>query len=206
MDQDGFGVARISLVFVIPGRDDPKHFVAEALSHALAGRETSRLDQALREESGLSYAVTSSITATPNWGLLRFDTEVLPENIGETLKNMDAMFQTLTNEGISEDEFESIRRGLVLDRARRFELTKGAMLGLGELQRSRQAPDTFSAQATAFELLTTAELSEQAANLFLPGSACWFVTGDSETIRPQLEAIEWILATDTDAASLSRSP
>ena len=206
VDQEGFGVARISLVFLIPGQDDPKHFVAEALSRVVAGRETSRLDVALREESGLSYSVTADITATPEWGLMRFDTEVLPENVGETLQNMKALIEDIADEGISEEEFESIRRGLILDRARRLERTKEAVLSLGALQRSRQAPDAYSAQAAAFGFLNADELSEQASSIFSEGRTSWFVTGDAQIIRPQIDAIDWTLTTDTDAASLSNSP
>lgn len=206
VDQSGFGVARISLVFPIPGREDPKHFVAEALSHALAGRETSRLDIALREESGLSYAVSSEITATTNWGLIRLDTEVLPENVGQTLESINTLLAELVENGLTETEFEAVRRGLVLDRARRLEQTDKAMISLAELQRTRQAPDAHHAQAAAFQLLTAAELTELASNIFAQGNATWFVTGSADLIRPQIESLGWNLTTDTDAASLSRSP
>ncbi|MEC7242545.1 MAG: insulinase family protein [Myxococcota bacterium] len=206
VDQAGFGVARISLVFPIPGREDPKHFVAEALSHALAGRETSRLDLALREESGLSYAVSSDITATTNWGLIRLDTEVLPENVGKTLESMRDLLSDVAENGLTEQEFEAVRSGLILDRTRRLERTDGAMFSLAELQRSRQAPDTHHAQASAFQLLTAAELAEEAKSILAIDQAIWFVTGSAELIRPQIEALDWSLTTDTDAALLSRSP
>jgi zinc protease len=204
--QEGFGVARVSLVLAIPGADDPKHFVAEALAWVLAGRETSRLDLALREEQGLSYSIETEITAEKNWGLLRFDTEVLPENVGALLDAMNGLVDQLRDEGVAPEEFEAIRRSLVLDRARRLTLTHEAVTSLGGLMRSQQAPDAFSAQASAFALLQSEELNELAQSIFAEGERTWIVTGDAERIRPQLAELGWEFATDTDAQTLSDAP
>ena len=206
IDQDGFGVARVSLILPIPGRDDPKHFVSEALAWVLAGRETSRLDLALREEQGLSYSIESQITAEQNWGILRFDTEVLPENVGALLDAMNGLVDQLRDEGVSDEEFDAIRRSLVLDRSQRLALTQEAATALGELMRSNQAPDAFSAQAAVFSILQTAELNELAQQIFEEGERTWVITGDAEAIRPQLEERGWEFTTDTDAQTLSDSP
>jgi len=204
--QDGFGVARVSLILPIPGREDPKHFVSEALAWVLAGRETSRLDLALREEQGLSYSIESQITAEKNWGILRFDTEVLPENVGALLDAMNGLVDQLRDEGVSDEEFDAIRRSLILDRSQRLALTQQAATSLGNLMRSHQAPDAFNAQAAAFSILQTAELNELAQLIFEEGERTWIVTGDAESIRPQLEERGWEFSTDTDAQTLSDSP
>ena len=206
IDQNGFGVAKISLLVPIPGSDDPSHFVAEALARVLAGRETSRLDLALREEQGLSYAVDTEITVERNWGLLRIDTEVLPENVGAVLVEINTLIDTLQTEGIGAEEFDVIRRGLVLDRSRRLELTSDASYQLAELMRERLAPDAFKAQATAFSILQAEELSDYAKNFFNPNSRTWVITGQAEQIRGQLEELNFTLSTDTDAENLANSP
>jgi zinc protease len=205
VDQQGFGVARVSLVLPIPGREDPKHFVAEALSRVLAGRETSRLDLELREEKGLSYSFETSITQEKNWGLLRLDTEVLPANVGALLDAMNTLVDQVRDEGVEDVEFESIRRGLVLDRAEHLTLTGQAAGALLTLMQSNRAPDAFLAEATIFSILQAEELNTFSQEVLTDGGRTWVITGNAETIRPQLMERGWEFATDTDATTLSEA-
>jgi predicted Zn-dependent peptidase len=205
VDQEGFGVARVSLVLPIPGSEDPKHFVAEALARVLAGRETSRLDVELREEQGLSYSFESTITVEKEWGLLRLDTEVLPENVGELLDKMNELVDQVRDEGVQDEEFEAIRRGLVLDRAQQLTLTNEAISTLIDLMRTGLAPDAPQAEATIFSILQADELNAFSQEVLADESRTWIVTGAAETIRPQLVERGWEFATDTDAVTLSEA-
>jgi zinc protease len=205
IDQEGFGIARVSLVLPIPGSDNPKHFVAEALARVLAGRETSRLDVELREKQGLSYSFESTITIEKQWGLLRLDTEVLPENVGELLDKMNALVDQVRDEGVQDDEFESIRRGLVLDRAQQLTLTYEAITTLVDLMRKGLAPDAPQAEATIFSILQADELNAFSQEVLADESRTWIITGASATIRQQLIERGWEFATDTDAVTLSQA-
>jgi predicted Zn-dependent peptidase len=206
VDQQGFGIARVSLVLPIPGRADPKHFVAAALSRVLAGRETSRLDVELREEQGLAYSFDALITQELNWGLLRLDTEVLPEKVGALLDAMNALVDEVRDEGVLDTEFESIRRGLVLEKAQQLTLTAPASAALLGLMQANQAPDAFLAEATIFSLLQPEELNAFSQEVLVDGGRTWVVSGDAEVIRPQLAERGWEFATDTDAKTLSEVP
>lgn len=205
IDQEGFGIARVSLVLPIPGSDNPKHFVAEALARVLAGRETSRLDVELREKQGLSYSFESTITIEEQWGLLRLDTEVLPENVGELLDKMNELVDQVRDEGVQDEEFEAIRRGLVLDRAQQLTLTYEAITTLVDLMRKGLAPDAPQAEANIFSILQADELNAFSQEVLADESRTWIITGASATIRQQLIERGWEFATDTDAVTLSQA-
>ncbi|MFZ4516782.1 MAG: M16 family metallopeptidase [Microthrixaceae bacterium] len=121
---------------------DPGRFALAIANHLLGGGPSSRLFQEVREQRGLTYGISSSVSAHVDAGALSVHVATSPRKVDEVQDVMGAVIADLVARGITEDELArakgSLRGGLLLG----LEDTASRMtrLGIGETMRGGVTP------------------------------------------------------------------
>jgi len=85
-------------------RFDERRWALSVLNHVLGGGLSSRLFQKVREQRGLAYSVWSERAAYQDSGSLAVVVGTAPEHIDEVLEIVDAEFDLLAAEGVTDRE------------------------------------------------------------------------------------------------------
>jgi predicted Zn-dependent peptidase len=85
-------------------RFDERRWALSVLNHVLGGGLSSRLFQKVREQRGLAYSVWSERAAYQDSGSLAVVLGTAPEHIDEVLEIVDAEFDLLAAEGVTDRE------------------------------------------------------------------------------------------------------
>ena len=156
---------------------------------ALGGSFTSRLNQDLREEHGWSYGAHSRFSFSKAPGIFSAQAAVHTEHTGDALKAMLADIESLTRDGLTDEEVEKTRliaRGELVESfagvdaaARR--LARHAGIGL--------PPDHETKASLALDAATKDELKKLAARHIDAKDAIIVIVGPRAKIEPQLKGI-----------------
>jgi predicted Zn-dependent peptidase len=85
-------------------RFDERRWALSVLNHVLGGGLSSRLFQKVREQRGLAYSVWSERAAYQDSGSLAVVVGTAPEHIDEVLEIVNAEFDLLASEGVTDRE------------------------------------------------------------------------------------------------------
>ena len=85
-------------------RFDERRWALSVLNHILGGGLSSRLFQKVREQRGLAYSVWSERAAYEDSGSLAVVVGTAPEHVDEVLQIVNAEFELLAAEGVTERE------------------------------------------------------------------------------------------------------
>jgi predicted Zn-dependent peptidase len=95
-----------------PDRDDDDRFALTIINHVLGGGMSSRLFQEIREERGLAYSVYSYRSAYEDTGALAVYAGTAPGRVGEVLDLIDAEFDRLLADGVTDRELAGAKSHL----------------------------------------------------------------------------------------------
>ncbi|MEO1250092.1 MAG: pitrilysin family protein [Pseudomonadota bacterium] len=88
-------------------REDPDYFAAVVMNHILGGGGfASRLTQEVREKRGLTYGISSSLTALDYADFLTISADVSNENVLETLQVIRDEWDRMATEGATQAEID----------------------------------------------------------------------------------------------------
>ena len=85
-------------------RFDERRWALSVLNHVLGGGLSSRLFQKVREQRGLAYSVWSERAAYQDSGSLAVVVGTAPEHVDEVLQIVNAEFELLAAEGVTDRE------------------------------------------------------------------------------------------------------
>jgi predicted Zn-dependent peptidase len=85
-------------------RDDDDRYALSVINHVLGGGMSSRLFQEIREERGLAYSVYSYRTGYEGTGALAVYAGTAPAHAGEVIDLIDAAFDRLLADGLTDRE------------------------------------------------------------------------------------------------------
>ena len=85
-------------------RFDERRWALSVLNHVLGGGLSSRLFQKVREQRGLAYSVWSERAAYQDSGSLSVVVGTAPEHVDEVLQIVNAEFELLAAEGVTDRE------------------------------------------------------------------------------------------------------
>ncbi len=99
-------IGQVQLYFGLPGSTaaDDDRFPLEVVNTVLGGGMSSRLFRLIREERGLAYAVTSSVTRYSDAGAWIIYAGTAPKNLNTVTDLMLTEIHRLRRKGISDDE------------------------------------------------------------------------------------------------------
>jgi predicted Zn-dependent peptidase len=156
---------------------------------ALGGSFTSRLNQDLREEHGWSYGAHSRFSFSRAPGMFVAQAAVHTEHTGDALKAMLADIDSLTRDGLTDEEVEKTR---LIARGELVEAFEGASSAARRFARNAGAgllPDHDNRAGLALDAATKEELKRLAAAHVDAKDAIVVIVGPRAKIEPQLSAI-----------------
>ena len=156
---------------------------------ALGGSFTSRLNQDLREEHGWSYGARSRFSFNKAQGIFSAQAAVHTEHTGDALKAMLADIDSITREGLTDEEVEKTRliaRGELVES---FESVEAAARRLARNAGVGLPPDHETKASAALDAATKDELKQLAAKYVDATNAIVVIVGPRAKIEPQLKAI-----------------
>jgi zinc protease len=163
--------------------------VAPALARvntAIGGSFTSRLNQDLREQRGITYGAQSRFSSSRGVGQVVAWADVVSDKTGEALAAMLADLHQFAAGGLTDDEVARTRSQSRADLVSAFETVEGiagrlaadAGLGLG--------PDFEAKASEARDAAQKADLDALARQYFAPEDAVLVVVGPRATVEPML--------------------
>jgi zinc protease len=165
------------------------HFRAGLMNFNLGGAFSSRINQNLREEKGYTYGASTRFQGGPEVGSFGFSAEINRDATGAAITEVLNEMEAFAAEGMTEAEFEFMRKAIGQRDALRYE-TPAAKLGLlGDILRYDLPLDYRTQQKDLLQETSRETLNGLAARLIRPDAMAVVVVGDQATIRPVLEAL-----------------
>jgi zinc protease len=208
VDMPGQEQVAIQARLEAPTTESPELPSMIATNFVLGGTFLSRLNRNLREEKGFTYGAGSRYRVDRRWGNLSIAVDVKPENVAETVREIEAELARLVAEPVTAEELDGARRSLAADWNRTFETADRAMgLYRRALSQDRTVAE-LRAPYAALQDLTPADLQRVSATWFAAERPrVWVVVGPRKTLEPQLAQlgipVQW---TEPDRAILGMLP
>ncbi len=160
--------------------DDPRRFTLRVLDTILGGTPSSRLFQAVREDRGLAYAVTTFDDQHRGGGLAGLYLGTRPDNLTEAVEVVAEELDRIARVPVGDDELERAKQnararlllGMESTHARMHVLGRAVLHGL-PLRR----PEQIAAQIDA---VTAEDVRALAADLYAPAGLSAAGVGPSE--------------------------
>lgn len=187
IDQPGAAQAVIGWICNGVRAEDPRGTALWRVNNVLGGSFSSRLNQDLREERGLTYGASSRLTWTKYDGMFLASASVALDKTGEAMRALDDDIAAFAKEGPNAEETE---RSRLLARGELVETYESVAKTAARLARNAAVglDADFDAQvASARDRATQQELAQRAAELF-GAPARRVVVGPRAVLAPQLEA------------------
>ena len=124
------------------GVHDEDRFALAVLNHILGSGPSSRLFQVVREQHGLTYAISSGVSQYTDAGALTVASTTTPAKARQLLDVVGAEVEQLAAVGITPDELSRAKRSMrgALLMGLEDSGSRGAWLGLSETLRGRVTP------------------------------------------------------------------
>ena len=177
---------RIGLVG--PPRVDAGYFAFEVMTNALGGGFTSRLEQRLREQLGITYGISAGM----DWRLApgpfviasAIETPSTADGITETLQIVDG----LATADLPADELDKAKQNLIRALPAMFQTNSSVASAFSELAVLGLPDDFYSHYAAEVRKVTAADV--RAAAALVPANQLVIsIVGDLAKIRPSLDKL-----------------
>jgi predicted Zn-dependent peptidase len=185
------GAVQTDIRFVMPGplAGDSDRVRYDLLNGVLGGGFTSRLNQNLREEKGLTYGAGSSFNRSVAAGYFWASSDVHAEATGTAVREFLAEFDRIRKGDITEEEAKKARETLRME-------TVGSFEGLGGLLRAAEGcvANGLPFSSIGDDLAAMASLGAPDLNALAPKAipmerALLLLLGDKGVIEKQLEGL-----------------
>ncbi|MBP2370741.1 M16 family metallopeptidase [Pseudonocardia parietis] len=185
------GSVQSQLRLTAPGvdRTDERYTAFQLANLVFGGYFSSRWMENIREDKGYTYGAHSGQEFVPGGAVLGFDTDVASDVTAAALLETRYELGRMVAVPPTEQEIDSARRYAIgsllisLDSQSALAGTLSALDAAGlDLEWLRERP-------RRLEDVTTAEVTEAAAELFAPSRFTGVIVGDAEVIGPRLAAL-----------------
>jgi predicted Zn-dependent peptidase len=156
----------------------------------LGGDFLSRINMDLRETRHWSYGSSGRFVGLEYAAPYQILAPVQGDKTGAAIASLqDDLRHFLTDQGITQDEFDRTIAGATRQLAGSFE-TAGAVLGAMQTNDLLRRPDDYyTTLAARLARFTRPELDAAARRVIDPKKLVWIIVGDAAKVRPQLDSI-----------------
>jgi zinc protease len=192
LDRPGAAQAVLRAGYVGLARSSPDFDHVLVLNHVLGGQFTSRLNESLREERGLTYGVRSSFDFRRRPGPFSVSASVQTEKVGEALDQIRIELEAIVGErpptGL---ELENARRSLIEGHPRHFESPGALVNRFAGLVIHDLPVDHDAGFADRLAQINADSLLAAATRHIVPGALIALIVADASRVRDQLEKLTW---------------
>ncbi len=178
---------RIGLVGL--DRKDPRYYAFEVMANALGGGFTSRLNQRLREQLGITYGIGASMDWRAQPGPFSISTAIVAaetaHGIGEALKIVDDI-------GVSDmpaAELDKAKQNLIRALPAQFETNAGTAASFADLSLHGLPDDWYAHYADRVRKVTGADVKAVAKSAIPSGKLVISVVGDMAKVRADIDKL-----------------
>ena len=156
----------------------------------LGGDFLSRINMDLRETRHWSYGSSGRFVGLEHAAPYQILAPVQGDKTGAAIASLqEDVRHFLTDQGITQDEFDRTIAGATRQLAGSFE-TAGAVLGAMQTNDLLRRPDDYyTTLAARLARFTRPELDAAARRVIDPKKLVWIIVGDAAKVRPQLDSI-----------------
>jgi predicted Zn-dependent peptidase len=172
-----------------PRRTDDYH-VLLVLDAVLGGQFSSRINQKLREEKGLTYGARTSFGFRRAAGSFACEASVDAERTAEAVEEILHAFRAIRDEApVTEDELERAKAALCRGYARNFETPGQVARAATQLATFDLADSTFDEFVPRIGAVTADAVTRAAQQYVRPDESSVVVVGDLARCRASIDAI-----------------
>jgi len=178
---------RIGLVGL--DRKDRRYYAFEVMANALGGGFTSRLNQRLREQLGITYGIGASMDWRAQPGPFSISTAIVAaetaHGISEALKIVDDLAAT----DVPAAELDKAKQNLIRALPAQFETNAGTAASFAELALHGLPDDWYAHYADQIRRVAAADVRAVAKSAIPSGRLVIAVVGDMGKVRGELDKL-----------------
>ncbi|MBO8130130.1 MAG: insulinase family protein [Candidatus Marinimicrobia bacterium] len=173
---------------IAPLKNDPDNLAIEAMNRILGGTFTSRINMNLREEKHWSYGARSLVLDArgqpPFIVYAPVQIDKTADAMNEILGELNGI---LTEEPITEEEFDKTVKNMVLSLPGRWETNRSILSSLAEIVIYDLPSDYYKKYPDEVKSLDISKLQKAAKKTIHPDKLIWVVVGDKEKIMGSIK-------------------
>jgi predicted Zn-dependent peptidase len=173
-------------------RHDPDYLSLVLFNQVLGGQFSSRLNQRLREQEGMTYGVRSHLDARWHPGPFWIGASVQSDRLAEAVELIrKELIALLDDRPPTEDELADSRRSLIEGQARHFEGPSALVSRFGGLFLHGLPPDEHRRLPERLASLSLDNVIQAARRLIHPDALVFVLVADAETVQHQFTGLSW---------------
>lgn len=197
-DRPGAPQSTIILGLPVVDPSHPDYMALRVMNTILGGAFSSRITSNIRENKGYTYSPRSSLDANYRVATWTEQADVTTAHTADSLREILKEIKRLQDEPPSQEELDGIKNYLtgtfVLSNS-----SRGSIIGqLRHMDLHGLPEDYLNSYIGKVNAVTPEDVSRIAAKYLKSGDMTLVVVGDLETVRPQLEGLDWIKEGDLE--------
>ncbi len=169
-------------------RKDKRYYAVEVLASTLGGGFTSRLNQRLREQLGITYGVRSSFEYRVATGPFVIGTAIVTKETGTGLSEITKMLDTLATTDVPPEELDKSKQNLIRALPAQFETNAATAASIADLVHLGLPDNWYAGYAAAIRRITAKDV-KAAAKVVPSKSMVFAIVGDLSKIKPDLDKL-----------------
>ncbi len=179
---------RVGLVGI--DRKDKRYYELEVLTTALGGSFTSRLNNRLREQLGITYGARAGMDYRLQPGPFVITTAIVTPQTGAGVGEIVRILDALATTELPAEELEKAKQNMIREMPSTFETNASTANALANLVLFG-LPDNWYASFAANVRKVTAKDVKKAAQTIIPAKNMVFsIVGDMGKVRPELDKLD----------------
>jgi zinc protease len=204
VDRPGAAQSDVRIGRIGPDRHDKRYFAFEVLRNVLGDGFTSRLNQRLREQLGITYGINASMQWRRARGPFVIGSAIVTDKTGTGIAEALKIVDDLAASDVPAAELDKAKQNIIRALPRSFETNAQTAAAFAELVRHGLPDDWYAQVAPAVAKVTAAEVKAAAKAMIPSGTLAIAIVGDLAKVRPEIDKLGLgaPAAYDLDAAPL----
>jgi predicted Zn-dependent peptidase len=170
------------------GRRDSRYYAFEVMSTTMGGGFTSRLNQRLREQLGITYGIGAGMSWRVEGGTFGIQSAIVTKETGHGIAEILKIADDLTATDVPAAELEKSKQNLIRALPASFETNAGIASEFAELALYGLSDDWYARYADNVRKVTARDV-RMAAKLVPSGKLVVTVVGDMKVVRADLDKL-----------------
>lgn len=188
-DRPGAAQSDVRIGLVGIDRKDPRYYQFEVLATALGGSFTSRLNNRLREQLGITYGAGAGMGWRVGRGPFVITTAIVTPQTATGLREIVTIVDGLGSAEIPAAELAKAKQNLIRQMPAQFDTNAGTVEAFSDLV-LHGLPDTWYAQYAAAVRKVSAKAVRALARSVIPSKRMVIsIVGDMTVVRPELDKL-----------------
>lgn len=185
----GLKQAQIRLGHLSIPREDQSYFSSRMAVSVLGGGFSSRLNQRIRDDLGLTYSIYSYLQSKKHWGLLGISTFTRNDKVGKVVSETLQLYKNMAKEGVRDKELKDNKALWTGQFPRQIETPESLAQNLLTLRLYEISDDYLQDYLYRVNRLRLSQVNFSIKKNFQPQNISVLVYADSAKVLKQLQKI-----------------